>query len=104
MSAPLNIINDKHHITMKQIAFIVWLIMTTLPIFSQELTVVAPQTFHLQECTPDPYFYRGQYSSKERGDIVSVGDTITIYAYRNGMDWTFVYNHYCPVKFSNSLQ
>ena len=70
-----------------------FLLMTVvIPSYSQELTIVATQTYHLHDCTPNPYFSRGYYTSKERGDIVNVGDTITIYAFHKSMDWTFIYN------------
>ena len=70
----------------------VLLITAVIPSYSQELTIVASQDYHLHDCTPDPYFSRGYYTSTERGDIVNVGDTITIYAFHKSMDWAFVYN------------
>lgn len=75
-----------------RIAFVVLLTVLSLPLYSQELSIVASQTYYLHDNTPNPYFSRGHYTSQERGDIVNKGDTITIYAYHRSMDWTFVYN------------
>ena len=68
------------------------LIITAQPTFSQELTSVASKDYYLSENFPNPNYSRGYYTSKERGDVVKVGDTITIYAFHKSMDWTFVYN------------
>ena len=78
--------------SIKRIACFVLLIVFSLPFYSQELTIVALKTYYLHDNTPNPYFSRGHYTSKERGDIVNVGDTITVYAFHKNMDWTFVYN------------
>lgn len=68
------------------------LIITAQPTFCQELTIVASKDYYLSENFPNPNYSRSYYTSKERGDIVKAGDTITIYAFHKSMDWTFVYN------------
>lgn len=78
--------------SIRKIVCLVLLIVLPLPLFSQELTIVAQRKYSLNDCTPNPFFRRGNYISKERGDEVNIGDTITIYAFHSSMDWTFVYN------------
>ena len=68
------------------------LITIVIPSYSQELTIVSKQDYHLHDCTPDPYFSRGHFTSTERGDSLKAGDTITIYAFHKSLDWAFVYN------------
>ena len=75
-----------------RIACFVLLTVSSLPFYSQELTIVASKRYYLNDCTPNPYFSRGYYTSKERGDVVNIGDTITIYAFHHSMDWALVYN------------
>lgn len=76
----------------RRIVCLVLLMVLPLPLFSQELTIVAQENYKLEYSTPRTYFIRGKYTSKERGDEVKIGDTITIFAYHNGMDYAMVYN------------
>lgn len=76
----------------KRIVCFILLFVLPLPLSSQELTIVASNKYKLYDCTPNPFFRRGDYISDERGDEVNIGETITIYAYNKSMDWTLVYN------------
>lgn len=69
------------------------LLMSSVPsTYCQELTIVAKERYFLSDHYPNPCFSRGHYESKEKGGIVEIGDTITIFAYHKSMDWTFIYN------------
>lgn len=76
----------------RSLVVFILLITAVIPSYSQELTIVARQDYHLHGCTPNPYYSREYYTSTERGDLVKAGDTIIIYAFHKSMDWAFVYN------------
>ena len=78
--------------SIRRIECIFLTMVVAIPVFSQELTEIAKEIYFLQENYPNGQWSRGSYVSSELGDIINIGDTITIYAYNKNKDWTYVYN------------